>query len=507
MPLARGPAAAGWAAALAVLAACRAQPAPGPAADTLTLAVRADVAGFYPQGRFNESYTLNVNANLVEGLVRLDSQLRIAPGLAWRWETPDERTYLFELRHGVRFSDGRPLTADDVVASLQAVRRGRSGLQDYLDAVETVRALGPDKVEIRTRGPYRILLGKLPFAPVVPAPLVEAQAAPGTGPYRLERWDRGREFTLVRNPMYRGTPAPFARARFLVAPDDRRRIEMVANGSADLADEVPPELLGAYSGRRDMRVVARPGLRVLLLAMRVDRPPFSDPRLREALDLALDRAELIRDALAERAEPAAQPVPRSVLGFNPEIAAGSPDRARARRLLAEAGFPRGLELRLDGPFNRYVNDRQILAEIASQLGEVGVRITVNAEDKGAFFERIYRGDSALFLVGRSCETGDGGDTLERSFHTRAGLLGSANTTGLSDAELDRLIERAWLADTEQERVDALRRAMARAVASRSQLPLLVQTEAVAISTRIDWDPPLNFALRLEDMRPAGAVAR
>src|SRR5262249_37749072 len=136
--------------ALALLAACS-LPAEH-ARSTLRLALRADVTGFYPNRPFtNAGFTLGLNANVFEGLLRFDGPLRLVPAPAERWLNPDERTYLFELRHGLRFSDGTPVKAADVVASLEAARRHRWPNPDYFQSIASVRAVGEDSVEIGTR--------------------------------------------------------------------------------------------------------------------------------------------------------------------------------------------------------------------------------------------------------------------------------------------------------------------------------------------------------------------
>jgi peptide/nickel transport system substrate-binding protein len=483
-----------------------ASPAPSPSAaaakpaDSLTLAVRADVTGLYPNPpTVNEAYTLHVNANVLEGLTRFDAQLRLQPGLAERWENPDERTYVFHLRADARFSDGRPLRAADVAASLEAAKRRSWAVVNYLQSIESVRALDERRVEVRTRFPYQILLTKLQWAFVLPADAVGQPTVPviGTGPYRVAEWKPGVELRLARNEQHAGPRPHFAEARLVVVPDARERVARLLRGEADIVTDVPLEAVGELRGRPDVRVEARGSLRVLFLNLRPDRPPFSDPRVREAFDLALDRRELVQRALSGLTEPATQVVHPAVVGYNPELRLPNVDRARARALLAAAGHARGLEVQLDGPNNRYVNDVEILAEVARQLGEAGVRVRVNAEDKGAFFRRISSGASAFHLLGWSCESGEAADVLDAAFHSAAGgAAGVDNSLGLKDAELDALIDRSNASISVSERTRLLQAAVARVARLRVALPLVEQAEAVAMSRRIRWEPPRNSALLL-----------
>lgn len=496
--------------ACAVIACGEGAPRDPPEDPTLTVAVRADVTGLFPGPPMaDEAYTYEVNWNVFEGLVRFGPRLEPVPALAHHWENPDDRTYVFDLHPALRFSDGKPVTAGDVVASLEAARDRGWVNGHYLQAIEGVRAVGHARVEIRTRFPYVVLLSKLPWGMVVPRAALRGEGPfVGTGPYAVARWDPGRELVLARNPHFRGAPAPFGRVRLLVRPDAEERMAALRSGEAQVVDQVPLESLEELRARPDVQVFAGPGLRVVYLALRVDRPPFSDPRVREALDLAIDRQELIRRAYDGRTVEATQLVPPAVVGYDPSLAAPRlPDRARARKLLSAAGHARGLRVRLDGPNNRYVRDRAILDELARQLGEVGVQATVNALDKRDFFPMAFGGRSDLHLLGWECQSGEAGQALDAVMHSRRDPgLGGANSSGVADAELDDLIEAANRAVDPRVRVEALQRALARVGRLRPVLPLLVQAEAVAIRRTVHWQPDPRFSLRLADMRPAGIPA-
>lgn len=491
--------------ALAVLAAGCAR-APRRESDTLRFALAADITGIFPNPPINnEAFTFHVNRNLFEGLAGFDERFRLEPVLAESWVTPDARTYLFTLRPGLRFSDGTQVTAADVVASLQAAQRRGWVTRDYLQAIESVMALDEARVEIRTRSPYLILLHKMPFGFVLPARAVDQTPVPpiGTGRYRLASWQPGRELVLVRNPHHRGPPAHFARARFQVVKDAAERVRMVQEGAADVADHVPHADLARLAGDARVRIVAKPGVRVLFLCLRVDRPPFSDPRVREAVELAIDRDEVVRRAFDGTAAAASQLVPPAIVGFNPDLRAPAADIARARALLRAAGYPKGLTVTLDGPNNRYVNDERLLHEVARQLEAAGIRVRVEATDKLVFFDKVDTGRSLFHLMGWLCETGDAGDLLDSVLHSRkGGNLGGFNTVGLADDQLDRLIDSANESVDLAERLRRLQAAMVKVAATRAVIPLVVPTEVFALSPRVEWDSPVNLSFELRTFRAA-----
>jgi peptide/nickel transport system substrate-binding protein len=362
----------------------------------------------------------------------------------------------------------------------------------------------PLTVKVCTRFPYFVLLSKLPWGMVMPREAVDQNPVPslGSGPYHIVSHTVGRELVLARNPHYQGPPPAYARARFVVEPDARARIDKLLRGEADVADHVPLDRVEELR-QRGLQVFSGPTLRVLFLGLRMDTAPFDDPRVREAIDLAIDREELIRRAYGGRTVPASQIVPPAVVGYNPLISVTTPDRARARALLAAAGHAQGLALRLDGTRNRYVYDVEILHEVARQLADVGIRVEVNALDKAEFFPLAFQGKSPFHLLGWECQSGEAGQALDVLVHSadRAGF-GNTNTSGVADATLDELIEASNRTVNVQARTQALQRALARVAGLRPLVPLLVQAEAVAVSPRVRWQPSVRFSLHIPEMSPA-----
>jgi len=483
-------------------------PQPEPTPSVLRAAVRADVTGFFPNPpAANESYTFEMNRWVLDAVVALDRGLNVVPALAAHWLTPDERTFVLELRPGLRFSDGRAVTATDVARSLEAGKRLAWPNDGYLSTLESVRVLDERRIEVCAVRPDPTLLARLAWGFVLPGDATAADPVPvlGTAPYRLEHWKRGQGFSFTRNPHHWGPPAAFERAEFRVVPDDEARLRLVETGEADLADFVPLEAWPRLEHAPGLRLVVGAGHRVLFLGLRVDRPPFDDPRAREGLDLAIDRRALVDRVFLGRGTVANQLMPRGAVGFVPDLPASGYDRERSRRLLRAAGLGPGTRLRLDGPHNRYVRDAQVLQEVARQLGEVGLRIEINAVDKGDLYDLLARAESSLFLLGWASESGDGADVFEVLFPP-PGQSGrsSSNASGFVDAPLEAITREAQSITNLRERAAVLRRAFTRLAELRPILPLVVQPEAVVYDPRrVSWDPPVSLALRPRDLRPAG----
>lgn len=493
------------AAVVLVLAVVRRTDLDGTRPSTLRLVMQADVMGILPALQTpGDTYTVHVNSNVFEGLVGLDANLRPIPGLARGWTNPKERTWVFNLRPDGRFSDGRPVNAADVVASFEAAREQVWLNRYFLRSVESVRAVGSRTVEVTTKRPDPLLATQLPWGFVMPADCAfEGCATPvGSGPYRLSRRRPGEEIVLSRNPLFPGPRPDFDEVRIRVVPDDGVRIREVLDGRADLADGVPVDQAHRLRAEGNVRVVVRPGLFVLFLMMPVGREPFSDPRVREALELAIDRPLLAERALAGLADPAWQVVPATISGYDPALPKPRSDPEKARRLLASAGYGKGLSLRLDGSTDRYTGDERILNEVARQLAEVGVRVEVRARPKSVYFSALDSEEMDLFLLGWSSDSGDAAGVLEAVFRTPGPGGSPGNYMGLSDATLDALIDEALGAPTIAERAELLRHAVRRVAEIRPVIPLVVEPHVYLVSRRVEWEPPLNLAIRGVDFHRA-----
>lgn len=470
----------------------------------LVLAVRADATGIFPNAPAQaEGFTYAVNDHLFEGLVALDAQDRVVPALAASWTNPDDRRWRFELRPGIVFSDGSPLTSDDVVASLrETMARPFPHHRSLASYVESVSAVGASTVEIVTREPFAALPTQLITIYVFPAREVVKPEVPaiGTGPFVLAERRPGSRTVLRRNPRHWGPAPAFDTVTFTVVPDAGARIEELLAGRAQVADQIPLAELERLERQPGIHVLCRTAYRVLFLEFQIDTPPFDRPALRRAIGLALDRDELNRRALAGRAAVATQLVPSLVAGFNPRLPAPPLDRDRARRLLAEARLPAERKLILEGPSGRYVHDVEILREIGRQLGEIGLDIEVRPIPKAEFFALRAARRSPFHLMGWSSPTGQAWSALnELARSTPPGGPASWNVSGLADAELDALIDRANRSVDEQNLLFA--EAFARLAELDVFLPLVVLPEAAAHARSVDWESSPDLSLRAYRMRP------
>lgn len=431
--------------------------------------------------------------NVYEGLVTFDGDMRVQPGLAVRWENRDDATWRLMLRAEVKFHNGRDLTAHDVVASLERARRHPlSKTAQYLVAARGFRALDDRTVEIQTVSPYPLFLHKLAFVAILPGDAPATLASPvGTGPYQVARFDAKDALQLESFEGYWAGRPGVERLRFEYCADREARLRRLLEGHADVLLGVPFSSAERVRRAPGCRIEKRLSMTVAYLGLRCDRPPFSDRRVREALDLAIDRRSLVQSMAAGWGEPAGQMVGRDVFGHAGDIPIQSPDPQRARRLLREAGYPDGLDVDLQ--MREGIDATTLLASLRA----VGIRVRAVPLPWGELMRRLEAGEIALYLGGVLCPTGDASDVLDADLHS-AGTTpgyGSGNFFGYGNPELDRLIERAGSLPSMEMRLGVLKEAMRLVARDRPLLPLYTPFNAYGVRDGVEWKPRLDGFFR------------
>lgn len=477
------------------LSGCREAPEPAAPARPLRIALPAEPAMLDPHLQA-ESVANSILSNLYEGLTAFDAEMGLAPALAVGWESPDELTWVLRLRPGVTFHDGRPLTALDVLFSLQRARdHPESRVASHLVAVGSWRALGRQAVEIRTRRPYPILLNKLALVMIVPAGAPAPIEEPvGTGPYRLAGRREGAIELQPHGAHWRG-PAVHPAVAIHLVPDPEQRVAGLLDGRFDLVKEVPPRLRQTVRASHVARLLGRDTLLVNYLQLPADRPPFTDPRVREAIQVGLDRRALVEELAGGLGSPAGQMVGPNVFGFAPALLAPERDLARARALLARAGIDRS------GPIPMAYRAGRDVAPIVRQLAEIGLAVEARPVPWERLYAALQSGEVGFYYGGFSCNSGDASDLFDGKVHRRDPLsgYGSTHSAGLSTPALDELIELAGTASEMPARREMLERAMRELMAENTLVPLFVPRVDYGVRRTLRWHPRLDGHVRAEEV--------
>jgi len=398
-------------------------------------------------------------------LVRRDEAGEPLPDLAQRWESPDPRTYVFHLRAGLRFHDGRPLSSADVRYTftwiLDAANRSpHRGLYRHLAAIET-----PDArtVVFRLSEPFAPFLSTM-VRGIVPAGSPARGYLPpvGAGPYRIDDLSPDGEAVLSAYDGYHGGPPAIRTVTVKFLPDSNVRFLELKMGSVNFTlNGVDPDLLPAASLSARLVVEEGPGGNVTYLGFNLRDRALSDPRVRRAIALAIDRERIVRTIWKGRADLVSSILPPGSWASDPDLPPAPFDPARARRLLDDAGFPdpdgEGPLPRLRLTYKTSQNEvrRRVATVIQEQLRQAGISVEIQSLEWGTFFSDIKKGNFQLYSltwVGIADP-----DIFHHAFHSGSAPPDGANRGGYSDAEVDRLTEAARREPSREKRREMYRR--------------------------------------------------
>ncbi|MCX7894427.1 MAG: ABC transporter substrate-binding protein [Thermoanaerobaculum sp.] len=458
----------------------------------------------------NETVVWSTLSNVVEGLVRFSPQLELEPALAVRWQQEGPTVWRFTLRSGVLFHHGKPLTAQDVVASFQrAQRHPRSQVSHFLSGVTRVEAVGDGEVLLVTDGPAPTLLRRLSFVLVLPEEQCgdeEVLVPLGTGPYRVtEREDHALELQATR---WWGGQVSLRRARMIFVEDDTERTRLFAAGEADVATWLREADVAELRRHPELRVKQQPRLSVQLLAI-IPRAAsgeaaraLADVRVRRALHYALNRQRLVEEVARGEATVASQLVHPLVFGYDPTLEPLPYDPGKARQLLAQAGVREGLEVTLGiAPGAVETGER-----IAQDWAQVGVRVSLKVLSFSELLAATRAGRLPVVFFARTCTTSDASEVLEPHTHCPDPPrgLGVENYPQLCDPQVDRLLEAAATELDLERRRKLLQQAQKRVLEHSYYLPLLIRWSYLGLRKPLDVQPRYdqflflpNFALTPE----------
>ncbi|PRD40640.1 peptide ABC transporter substrate-binding protein [Phyllobacterium phragmitis] len=380
---------------------------------------------------------LNENTSLLshiyERLVYQDEQLNLKPGLATSWERLSDTQWRFKLRENVRFHDGSPLTADDVIYTIERIRDflkpPSGGFQSYVSGIKSVSAADPMTVIVETKASAPTLPLSFSSIFIMPKPAEDFRTTEelnagtdpvGTGPYKFAGWSSGETLKLVRNEDYWGGKPAWPTVTFRVIESPAARVAALTTGEVDVADSIPARDVGALK-QRGAKVESVGAARVNFLQFDVASEtlpgvtgksgepianPFKNPMVRKALALATDRGILTDKILAGYGTPASQLFPTGLPGTSPNLVAEPPKYDEAKALLTKAGYPDGFNLVLAGPAGRYPGDGETLQAVAQSWARIGVTVQPTAAPFSVFNTKRAAGEYAAWYGGCSGEAVD-----------------------------------------------------------------------------------------------------
>ena len=378
-----------------------------------------------------EGNSLNVVAEVMQGLVQFKpGSFDVQGGLAKSWTvTPDGKTYTFQLKPGLKFSDGTPADADAVKFNFDRWRlkenpaHGNFSYTYYSDVyggfpgiIKDVTVLSPTSVRFslgRSLGPFLRDLAMPSFTIGSPTaiktdPKAFEQKPIGSGPYTVVEWVKDDHMTLAANPNYQPQPA-YKNVIIRAIPDQATSVLSLQKGDIDMLTDPRPDDARIAETDRTISVAEQPANNLAYLAMNVEKKPFDNLLVRQAVAYALDLQPIAEKLYGAGTVVANTWLPKGMIGDNPSVKAYAYDVAKAKALLARAGFPKGFSTNLYYPTTPrpYMPEPQRLAEtLQFDLKAIGIDATLQPFEFGVFLEKVRNGEHQMCLIGW---TGDNGD--------------------------------------------------------------------------------------------------
>lgn len=497
--------------ALTILTATAA-PAPGvgaPAGDTLTVALTAQAPTLDPHMHY-EWVGILVSLNMFDSLLHRNARLEYEPGLAVSWKALNDTVWEFKLREGVTFHNGAVLTAHDVKYSFERALDPLRGSPHYdnVRAVRSIRVVSPDTVHLITERPAPLLLERLVYFPIVPGQHVErvgdevfGRSAPvGTGPWKLLEVKPGQHIRLEAfDGHWRGKPH-FKFLTFRVIPDSAAQVNELKKGGVDIVRHLSAAQIADLRAHPRIRLSSAPILRTHHVQLDMRTAPFDRKAARQAANYAIDRDTIVRTLLAGRGRVVPTVVPPAAFGYDETVRPYAYDPARARTLLAAAGYPGGVSITLHSAL---VESRPVFEALARMLTAAGFKTTLRAWEPGTawttFFQREGKATNGYYGSWGSYSVFDADASLHPLYHT--GPQGWVGKWYTRIDGLDHLIDQARSTLDAEVRKRTYTRILRLIREECPSIFLFHELDKLALSDRVDYAARSDQWLWLFDARP------
>lgn len=479
-----------------------------PDRDTLVMIIESSPANLDPRVG-TDAQSERIGKLIFDSLLKRDEHFNLQPGLAERWEIRDPLTYVFHLRRGVRFHDGRPLTARDVLWTFESVMNGAviTPKASTYRLVERIEAPDDHTVIFRLKEPYATLLWNVSEGAMGIVPHGSGkdfnQSLVGSGPFRFVRAEQDREVVLARNDDYWGEKPRLARVRFNVVPDTTTRALELEKGSADLAINALTADMVATIRKQDKLVVqTAPGTIYTYLAFNLRDPILRDVRVRRAIAYAIDRRPMIEYLWRGLARPAKSVLPPQHWAYNGDVPAYDHDPVKARALLDEAGYRpvNGVRFHLTMKTSTEETTRLFAAVLQQQLREIGIALDIRTFEFATFYSDVVKGSFQLFSL-RWIGGNEDPDIFEHIFYSTSVPPKRANRGYYSNPRVDALID-AGRRELDQEKRRQLYAELQRIVAEDLPYVNLWYLDNVVVHTPRVHDVRLNPSGNYDFLRTA-----
>lgn len=500
------------------------------AENVFRFAFQGDIQGLDPQSHY-ETFQLSTMSNVYEGLTTRDKNLQIRPNLAKSWKQISKTEWEFKLQKGVKFHDGSDFTAEDVAFTFERARQ-----TDFKAAVSKVKGfkiIDDYTLIMITDGEQPGLVDEMDSLFIMDkgwamkhgADVIDANSmdkayttnhANGTGPFKAVSYQAGVKTEFVRFKGYwnnANIKTNLDRVIFTPIGQDATRVAALLSGAVDMAYPIPVQDQKRLQSASDTSALVGPETRTIFLGFDMERAelvgsnvkgknPFKDKRVREAFALAIDNNLINRKIMRGSAFPTSTMVAKVNAYPGDDVASVYPQNPeKAKKLLAQAGYPNGFTVKMDCPNNRYVNDEKICQAVVSMLAKVGVKVVLLAQPKAQYFKKVLAGggyDTSFYLLGWAPGSKDALDPVEYllSCRGKGDGLGVYNLGNYCNPKINALAAKARVESDAKKRTAILRQAYIVAKKDYGYVPIHNQSLSWGVNTtfsvvqradnRLDW---------------------
>jgi peptide/nickel transport system substrate-binding protein len=465
-----------------------------------------------------ESPASIIASHIFETLWERDANLKIMPGLAT--EMPKlvaPTSWEVKLRRGVKFTNGEEFNAESAKFSLERVKDPKLRASSNFKPIESVEIVDPYTIRVHTNKPWPTFLTVMTFAQAAmypPKAYKDKQPADisrqpiGTGPYKFVRWAKDEEIVLEANDgWWRGAPK-IKTVLFRPIPDDAVRVAALQNGEIDVAVNIPPHLANPIANHPKLFLTTAPSIRTIQLmfqthnfdekthmATGVYDGPTKDKRVRQAIQYALDVDEIVKGVLDGKAMRMATMLTPLHFGYDASLKPIKQDLAKVKKLLADAGYPNGVEITLNGPQGRYVRDKEVAEAAAGQLNKAGIKTTVKTYEFVNYLNNLtykHKG-GPVWLIGWGTPTIDAETVYNPLFHN------GSNLGTYFNPDLDGLMDAAQKEMDEKKRLALYHQINKLWIEDAAAAPLYQQLDLYGASKRITWKARSDERIKATEM--------
>ena len=480
----------------------------------LTVAVPTEVLTLDP-AMHRDRVTETVIRNMFDGLVTRTTDMEIVPEIAESWEQTSPTEWIFKIRQGITFHNGEALTADDVaftfnrIATEGAVDGQSSPRIGLLGPVVKVEATDEYTAKFTLSEPSPVFLAMLPFQEVVPKDYIEengseyfAKNPVGAGPFKYVKKDSklNEQIIMERYENYwGGSPdiAPVGNAQvdvviFQIMPETASRIAALQAGQVQIVQEIPPDMVEQLEADSNIEVKAADSTRERFIELNVNKPPFDNVKVRQAMNYAVNYEEIVEYILNGNGEALKGPYMPKGFAYNDQLPGYDYNPEKAKKLLADAGYPNGFDVVIDAK----ADEKDVAEAVANQLRDVGVNASVRVWDYAVLKEKIAEGSRLMIAANWGNGSLDPTGILEPKF--RSG--GRGNFSFYGNARVDELMDKAMVETDSEKRADQWK-----------EIQQIIYDEAPAIFGYItqelyaqranvtNWDPSPDGRINLHDV--------